>query len=101
MAAVQVSSKEESEREEQPHLEHPLPGTVPEGRVEQQTVELLHAPLQQHRLRLLLRRAAPDQLIQHIQRTHHLEQNHRLFPGHRGGRPDTCRAGQTKSDPRT
>ena len=72
MAAVPVSSKEE-----EPHLEHPLPGAVPEGGVEQQTVQLLHAPLQQHCLHLLLWQAAPDQLVQHVQRTHHLGQNHR------------------------
>lgn len=39
---------------------------------EQQAVQLLHAPLQQHSLHMLTRGAASQEFIQHIQGLHHL-----------------------------
>lgn len=56
------------------HPEDPLSGLIPKAWIEQQTVQLLHAPLQQHCLHLLARRAAPQELIQHIQGLHHLSE---------------------------
>lgn len=55
-----------------PHPEHFLPDLVPEAGREQQAVELLRPPVQQQRLHLLARRAAPQQLVQDVQSLGHL-----------------------------
>lgn len=58
-----------------PHPEDSLPDLVPEAGREQQAVELLRPPVQQRRLHLLARRAAPQQLVQDVQSLHHLREN--------------------------
>lgn len=54
------------------HPEDALPDLVSEAGIEQQAVQLLYAPVQQHSLHLLTRGAASQQLVQHIQGPLHL-----------------------------
>lgn len=54
------------------YSEDSLSDLISEVWSEQQAVQLLHAPLQQHSLHMLTRGAASQEFIQHIQGLHHL-----------------------------
>lgn len=69
---AKYQSSDKKEASSCSHPEDPLSGLVSEAWSEQQAVQLLHAPLQQHSLHLLTWRAAPQEFIQHIQGPHRL-----------------------------
>lgn len=82
-----------------PHPEDSLSAFVSEAGSEQQAVQLLHAPLQQHGLHLLARRAALQQLVQHIQSSHRLnERGGRQLRGGGGHRAEIYGEGRVKSE---